>query len=262
MSVSTSWHAHQRGLTQRADSSPALNPRWAALQPCAEPACSAPGEASLSRRALPTQGTPLPAGPPGKHSWDGFGQCPPAIMAGSHGHLHSRAPGQGVSPRSMDSLRQPAAKHPGAGTGANRGCPSATPTAASWRGQNPPSTWEMLVLVSVISQRGNTESKMHNQDSRYTSCVFQNKRRCTPASMSLPFPTKGPSTAGTETIAKWTIITSSRQDVPVPQTFHSFNNTFFNLVTSSQGGKRLRRNGVWLPQRHEISVAELSSRHL
>lgn len=73
-------------------------PGWAELQPCAEPAHSAP--ASLSRRALPAQGTPLPAEPLGKHSWDGFGECPPAIschqlppaaIIGSHGHPHSRA---------------------------------------------------------------------------------------------------------------------------------------------------------------------------
>lgn len=93
-------------------------------------------------------------------------------LAGSHGHLHSHAPGQGASPESTNRSRQPAAKHPGAGTGANRGCPSARLTAASWRGQNPPSTREMLVFVAVISQRGNTESKMHNQDPSYTSCVF------------------------------------------------------------------------------------------
>lgn len=175
--ASSFWHAHQRGLTQPADSSPALNPGRAALQPAAFWGW----EASLSRRDLPTRAHP---------SMQGHGQtvlrwlwavptCHQLAWCHGHLHLHSCAHSQGASPGARTARGSQQRNTHGTGASLGQGLPLRQIDCcqqffilmgnAGFSGSLLP-----IGEVSVtpfISQRGNTESEMSSRDSRYTSCV-------------------------------------------------------------------------------------------
>lgn len=81
------------------------------------------------------------------------------------------------------------------------------------------------------------------------------------AHMSLPAPARGP-----KSFHSWRVNHSKMDNICLLKgkmslsqpCFHSFDNTLFSLIASSQRGKGLRRSRFWLPQSHETSVAKSS----
>lgn len=147
--------------------------------------------------------------------------------------------------------------------------PSDGPTAASLRGENSP-----FIQAEILPEMGNNVFSGFHQSKRkhrekneqpgeqvHKLYILEQEQVYPSTYMSLPSPARGP-----KSFHSWDMNNSEVENIYLLKgemslfqlSLHSFDNTLCSLVTSSQKVKGLRRNGFWLPQRHETSVAKSS----
>lgn len=115
--------------------------------------------------------------------------------------------------------------------------------------------------MAFTSQRGNSEKNEQPGQQVHKLYILEQEQVYSSAYMSLPSPARGP-----KSFHSWDMNDSEVENIYLLKgemslsqlSLHSFNNTLCSLVASSQRVKGLRRNGFWLPQSYETSVAKSS----